>query len=365
VYAHVPGLLFYVAVEADGDFRFITANNAFREAAGLAGHPVDGRPVRDAVQPQYVEPLLQSFREAVATGRPVRWDEVITGPGGARYGEITLFPESDEDGACTRLTGVGSDITGRKELEEQFEILNTDLSARAAELEAANIELEAFNYSASHDLRGPLTVINSYCQIIQDSCGNSLDDDCNDYLVRIIDGTMRMSRLIDTLLNFSRIMRVDIRSEPVDLSSLARLIADELAFSAPERIATFRITDGIRVYGDSGLLRLVMDNLLGNAWKYSAERDETIIDFGVTQQGGATAYYIRDNGAGFAMKHARQLFTPFKRFHDGDFSGHGIGLATVDRIIRRHGGRIWAVGEPGTGATFYFTLPLEPPPLPS
>jgi PAS domain S-box-containing protein len=250
-----------------------------------------------------------------------------------------------------------NDITERKLMGEEIERLNTDLAARAAELESANRELEAFNYTVSHDLRKPLTNINSYCQVIQEMCGGSLGEPCQGYVQEIYEGTLRMNELIDTLLNFSQLMRNELNREPVDLSGIAKTVAAELQLTETGRRVSFRIAERMTAYGDANLLRVVLENLLGNAWKYTGAREEAVIEFGVAEIDGKQASFVRDNGAGFDMKYAEKLFIPFQRLPGADeFKGHGIGLATVERIIRRHGGRVWAEGEPDKGATFYFSL---------
>lgn len=248
------------------------------------------------------------------------------------------------------------DISRRRQLEERLDVLHTDLAARATELVAANIELEAFNYTVSHDLRKPLTLINSYCQVVQELCDSKLDGQCRGYIRDMYESTLRMNRLIDTLLDFSRISHVQVRHEQVDLSTMATDVAVELRVTAPERRVTFRIPEGIVAHGDAELLRVVLDNLMGNAWKHTGNREETIIEFGVTDSAGKPAFFVRDNGPGFDMALADSLFIPFQQLPGTDVEGSGIGLATVDRIVRRHGGRIWAEGTPGAGATFYFTL---------
>jgi light-regulated signal transduction histidine kinase (bacteriophytochrome) len=172
-----------------------------------------------------------------------------------------------------------------------------------------------------------------------------------------------MNQLIDSLLEFSRLTRCELHRVPVDLCGMARTLAAELSLAEPERRVTFRIGQGITVYADAGLLRVVLANLLGNAWKYTAGKGEAVIDIGVTEAAGEPACFVRDNGPGFDMAHADKLFVPFERLPGADeFQGHGIGLATAHRIIVRHGGRMWAEGRPGEGATFYFTLPAGTPP---
>jgi light-regulated signal transduction histidine kinase (bacteriophytochrome) len=270
---------------------------------------------------------------------------------------LSAIAERDSEEKVVRSLAVMVDVTERKRAEEEIERLNTDLAARAAELEAANRELEAFNYTVAHDLRKPLTVVNGYCQAIRELCGNKLDEACKDYLREAYNGTWRMNRLIDALLNFSRLAHVETHPETVDLSAMAHEVAAELKLAESERRVTFRIADGVSADGDAALLRVVLDNLLGNAWKYNGTRDDVIIEFGITEVDGKPVYFVRDNGVGFDMADADKLFTPFQRLPGAEeCGGFGIGLATVERIIRRHGGRVWAEGEPGKGATFYFTL---------
>ncbi|MFH7320551.1 ATP-binding protein [Desulfurivibrio sp. D14AmB] len=248
------------------------------------------------------------------------------------------------------------DISERKRAEKDLERLNTDLTNRAAELDAANIELEAFNYSVSHDLRRPLTLINSYSQEVEELCGDKLDDQCRKFIQEINEGSLRMNRLIDTLLTFSSVSRVAINLESVDLSARANSVATELKLAGPENRVTFQIAAGIVAKGDPGLLQVVLDNLIGNAWKFAGSREEAVIEFGVTAVDGKPAYFVRDNGPGFDMALADKLFLPFQRLSGTGTEGQGIGLATVERIVRRHGGKVWAVSQADKGATFFFTL---------
>ncbi|BCS52240.1 hypothetical protein GSbR_16990 [Geobacter sp. SVR] len=258
-------------------------------------------------------------------------------------------------------------VRQRKNLEEMNGRLEAEVTERVqaqgllkatnAELADANRELEAFNYTVAHDLRQPLNIICVYCQTIRELCGDKLDGACLGYLQDTYDGALHMNSLIDALLHFSRMARVEVRRETVDLSAEARAVAAELKRTEPQRKVTFLLADGIVVEGDGGLLRVVLVNLIGNAWKYTGTREEAIIEFGVTKVGEEKTYFVRDDGPGFDMADAVRLFVPFQRVAGNEFAGHGIGLATVERIVRRHGGRIWAEGEPGKGAIFYFTLP--------
>jgi PAS domain S-box-containing protein len=249
------------------------------------------------------------------------------------------------------------DISNRKQAQDIIERLNTDLAARAAELEAANLELEAFNYSVAHDLRQPLNVISSYCQAIKELCGDKLNEQCRRYIQGSYEGTLRMSRMIEALLNFSRMGQVEPRREMVDLGAMASEVITMLKMTEPKREVDFRTIDGICACGDANLLRVVLENLLGNAWKYTGMQDTTVIEFGVSDTDGTTVYFVRDNGSGFNMADQDKLFIPFQRLPGSEeCRGFGIGLATVERIIRRHGGKVWAEGEPDKGATFYFSL---------
>jgi PAS domain S-box-containing protein len=249
------------------------------------------------------------------------------------------------------------DITDRRRAEEEIARLNVDLALRASELEAANLELEAFNYMVAHDLRQPLHVISTYCQAIQMKCGDEIKGECAGYIQQAHQSALRMNGTIEALLNFSRTAQTEPRKERVDLSAMAREVIDMLRLAEPERQVAVRIPDGVTANADKNMLRIVLDNLLGNAWKHSGIKEEAVIEFGVTEIDEVSTYFVRDNGTGFDQKNADQLFIPFRRLPGAEaYRGFGVGLATVERIIRRHGGKIWAEGAPGRGATFYFTL---------
>jgi light-regulated signal transduction histidine kinase (bacteriophytochrome) len=246
----------------------------------------------------------------------------------------------------------------RREREREVERLNAVLEHRAVELSAVNRELEAFCYSVSHDLRSPLRSIDGFGQALVEDCAAALPTTGHDHVRRIRASTQRMGQLIDDLLQLSRVTRTELRRERVDLSALACEIAAEHARAAPERRVTFAIAEGLAAEGDPSLLRVALENLLGNAWKFTSGHAEARIVVGRTERGGRPAFFVRDDGAGFDMAYAGKLFGAFQRLHGmSEFAGTGIGLATVQRIVRRHGGEIWAEGAVEKGATFTFTLP--------
>jgi signal transduction histidine kinase len=226
-------------------------------------------------------------------------------------------------------------------------------------LATANRELEAFNYTVSHDLRVPLTGICGYSDILLEMYGDRLDADCKECVREILNSARHMNQLIGTLLNFSRLTQATLQRRPVDLSSMVRSIADELQAKDPHRRVMFTIENGVTADGDARLLEVVLQNLMDNAWKYTGKREEALIEFGATEVCGTLSFFVRDNGAGFDETRMEKLFLPFQRLHDPEeYEGCGIGLATVQRIIERHGGSVWAEGEVDKGAAFFFTLPV-------
>ena len=259
------------------------------------------------------------------------------------------------------IQSIVRDITDRKrageELKKYREHLEELVRERTIKLEASNKELEAFSYSASHDLRAPLRSIDGFSQALLEDCEDKLDIQGKDYLIRIRAAIRRMTELIEDLLQLSRITRTEMDIEKINLTRIARFIIDELQKSQPQRIVDTRIAEGMEESADSKLMRIVLENLLGNAWKFTEKQAKAVIEFGCTKKGEEKVYFIRDNGVGFDMAYADKLFAPFQRLHtEEEFPGTGIGLATVRRIIHRHGGKIWTEGQTGKGATFYFSL---------
>jgi light-regulated signal transduction histidine kinase (bacteriophytochrome) len=260
------------------------------------------------------------------------------------------------------------DITERKQAEDalrkseaEVRNLNIDLEHRVAErtaqLEAINKELEAFSYSVSHDLRAPLRAIDGFSRIVLEDHAPQLNSDVQNLLERISVESQHMAQIIDALLNLSRMSRAEMRKETVDLSSIAHQVLDSLRQSQSQRQVECVIARDITVQGDARLLNIVLENLLGNAWKFTSRLAQARIEVGVIPSDNGPVYFVRDNGAGFDPAYAEKLFGVFQRLHRSDeFEGTGVGLATVQRIISRHGGRVWAEAEVDKGATFYFTL---------
>lgn len=258
---------------------------------------------------------------------------------------------------AARAAGEMERLWVEEELRKHRDHLEELVAERTIALETANQELEAFSYSVSHDLRAPLRSIDGFSQVLLEDYTDKLDEAGKDHLQRVRNASQRMGELIDDLLMLSRVTRREMHRNAIDLSKLAHKIAAQLREDQPDRSVEFMIQEGQTAHGDPHLLRIVLDNLFENAWKYSSKEAQAQIEFGAMEADGKPAYYVRDNGAGFDMKYAGKLFGAFQRLHKTEeFEGTGIGLATVARIIHRHGGRVWAEGEVGKGATFYFTL---------
>lgn len=252
------------------------------------------------------------------------------------------------------------EIRERRRVEEDMRKLNADLLDRTTQLEASNKELEAFSYSVSHDLRAPLRGIDGFSQAVLDDYHDKLDDKGKQYLQRVREASQRMAKLIDAMLNLARLIRAELTFEPVDLSDLGRSILADLRKADPERQVEIVVADNLRATADPNLTRVVLENLLGNAWKFTSHEDYARIDLGMTYHYSEPVFFVRDNGVGFDMTYVDKLFGAFQRLHAvSEFQGIGIGLATVHRIIQRHGGRIWAEASVGKGATFFFTLENE------
>lgn len=324
----------------------------------LATSPLERSPL-----PEPSAAVLQSVLiKVLETGVPTSVDLPWPRPDNSEtWYDIHVFPEFDREGKVVSVMSVSRDITDRKRAEEEVRKLNRELDERVkmrtAQLEAANKELEAFAYSVSHDLRAPLRSIDGFSHALLDDCSGQLNEKGMHYLNRVRASAQQMARLIDDILSLSRVTRGELRMEEVNLSDLAQEIAGELSARDPQRKVDFTITPGLVVTGDSRYLRIALENLMGNAWKFTSKRAEAKIEVGVTTHEGSLEYFVRDNGAGFDMQYAGQLFGAFQRLHSAEeFPGSGIGLATVQRIIHRHRGYVRAEGQEEQGATFYFTV---------
>jgi light-regulated signal transduction histidine kinase (bacteriophytochrome) len=259
--------------------------------------------------------------------------------------------------------GLAHEVAERRRAEAEIQRLNTELEKRVrertAQLETANQELEAFSYSVSHDLRAPLRAIDGFRQALLEDFPQNVSPEARRYLLRIQSSTQRMGQLIEDLLKLSRVSRGSLECHKVDLSALARQVANDLQQRDPARPLDVSVWDGLSADADPRLLRGALENLIGNAWKFTSKTAAPRIEVGAIRDGGQATFFVRDNGAGFDMAYASKLFGAFQRLHAAnDYTGTGIGLATVQRIVHRHGGRIWAEAQVGKGAVFYFTLPV-------
>lgn len=321
------------------------------------------------------DPALEAIRDSLhqaglqaAAACPLYMGQHVVGVLTLFAAEKNYFDDSLRDLVAEVATDVSFALENyekeeiRRQTEEELRRLNADLEdtiqARTAELVAANTELEAFNYSVSHDLRAPLAAINGFSSIVLKKSEGQLDEASRGLLKRVLINAERMSRLIDDLLSLARASRQPMQTCECDLSELALSVVDNLRQADVGRKVDVSITPGLRVHADPGLMRILLENLIGNAWKFTAHTAQPCIVIGSERHEGETAYFVRDNGAGFDMAHAAKLFTPFQRMHRLDeFEGSGIGLSIVQRIVGRHQGRIWAEATPGEGATLRFTLP--------
>lgn len=345
-----------VITDARGTIEYV--NPKFTELTGYARQEVLGQNTRILKSGLVKREVYKELWRAITAGNEWRGEFLNRKRNGDLYWEsASISPLTNVDGAITHYVAVKEDITARKQAELEIEALNTTLANRAQELESANKELETFNYTISHDLRGPITVIHGFSQVLLEKSKDKFDEQTFNYLRIINQEIRRMDAMINCLLKFSRLSRQELDQEEVDLGIIAATVARELQLRHPERQVVFTIAETAPCHGDKILLRSVMENLIGNAWKYTAKTESATIEFGILQSDGKPTYFVRDNGVGFDKDKSDKLFGVFQRLHsDEEFEGFGIGLATVQRIIQRHGGEIRAEGETGKGATFYFTL---------
>ncbi len=351
-------------LSADNCGNIIFWNHGAEAIFGYSAAEAAGKPLTFIMPERFRQAHRDGFKRMLETGKSNFIGKTIELIGRRKDGnefplELSLASWKTERGIF--FAAIIRDISERKRAEDEIRTLNQELEQRVlqrtAQLEAANKELEAFGYSVSHDLSAPLRSIDGFSQALLEDYVDKLDAQGKDYLQRVRAASQRMAQLINDMLKLSHVTRSEMRHEIVDLSAVTRIIAAELQQLEPDRQVEFVITEGIMANGDPRLLEVMLQNLLGNAWKFTKKQPHATIEFGVMPENGKLTYYVRDDGAGFEMAFADKMFGAFQRLHAmSEFEGNGIGLATVKRIIQRHGGRVWAKGEVGKGATFYFAL---------
>lgn len=360
------------------DMTYLAATDAYLRATMKDRESLIGRTVFEAFPVNPDDPAGEgqrifraSFERVLATREPdvmpaFQYDIPATDEAGfeQRFWEPINTPVLDADGNVAYVVNWIDDVTALEEstrIQAQVRAQNAELEARVAErtkeLEATNMELEAFSYSVSHDLRAPLRAIDGFSHVLGERYQEALDDKGRHYLGLIREAGQRMSRLIDDLLKLSRVTQAELHRGTIDLSALAGSVVHELRRTEPDREVEISIAPGLTANGDPALLRVVLDNLLANAWKFTSKKDHVVIEVGETEVEGKRAFFVRDNGAGFDPAYGFKLFGAFQRLHStSEFDGTGIGLATVRRVIHRHGGTAWAEGAVDQGATVFFTL---------
>jgi PAS domain S-box-containing protein len=352
-----------VSIMLDREARITYCNEYMLRLTGWRLDEVLGRELSEVFAPPNAAEFKHLFADLLAD-KPSAWhheNEIATRSGARRLIQWNNSVLRSASGEVTGTASIGEDITERRHAEWEVLRLNSSLERRVgertAELQAANKELETFDYSISHDLRAPLSRIRGFGAALLEDFGDKLEPEARVYVERINEAGKQMDQLVDDLLQLSTITCHDLQRTPVDLTSVARSVLETLRKADPGREAALVLEPGLHANADAGLIRIVLENLLGNAWKFTARRASARIEFGRKAVDGADAFFVKDNGAGFESSKAPRLFEPFRRQHRQDeFKGTGIGLATVQRIVRRHGGKAWAEGAVDQGATFYFTL---------
>lgn len=349
-------------IASDMNRKVIFFNPAAERLYGWKSDEILGRDVDLLVPSDLVDEYHAHRAQTTASGPPPHVETWRVKKDGVRFPVLTSFaPILNKEGQPAGIVVVTEDITERKKTSEALQDINTALEERVQErtraLEATNRELEAFAYSVSHDLRSPLRAMDGFSQALLEDYGQKMDDTGKNFLVRIRLASQRMGHLIDDLLGLSRLTRGEMTRAPTDMTDLARKAAEEVHQQHPERNVELTIADGMTANCDAHLIGIVLQNLFSNAWKFTGKEPNPKIEMGTTEREGHRAFFVRDNGAGFDMQYVDKLFRPFQRLHSSaEFEGNGIGLATVQRIVHRHGGTVAAEGQPGKGATFFFSI---------
>jgi PAS domain S-box-containing protein len=358
----VEGVKEYAILMLDPEGNVLSWNAGAERLVGYHADEILGVPISRFYPADAPALAAEEALAVAARDGQFRQEEWRVRKDGTRFwADVTLTALRDRGGALRGFAMITHDMTERRAADEEIRTLNAELEERVRlrtdELARVVKELEAFSYSVSHDLRAPLRAIDGFSQALLGHGADRLDDEGRHFLDRIRAGARRMSELIDDLLMMSRVSRSEIRRAPLDIGEIAAAIVAELRRRDPERDIEVKIADAMTASGDRRLLTIALDNLIGNAWKFTSRNARARIEVGAEARDGETVYFVRDDGAGFDMAYADKLFGAFQRLHDdAEFEGTGIGLATVQRVILRHGGRVWAEGFPGQGATFFFTL---------
>lgn len=342
----------------DKDGNVLKFNKTYELVTGLSASDTKGHHIWELLLPGEKERWLKRLAESHDRTVPVEYENFIrTRSGKERFIRWRNSVLTDKEGNITHIIATGIDLSDRLEAEERIKALNSELQKRATDLEYANKELEAFSYSVSHDLRSPLSTIGGFITLLKEDYESAFDAQGREYLKIIQSGIKKMNGIIGDMLQLSRISRKELNRSRIDMSKMVSEFLEDLRRSEPQRRAEFIVQENITAYADSRLVYLALENLLRNAWKFTSKKDKAIIEFGVFEHENETVYFVKDNGAGFDMEKSEKLFAPFQRLHsEKEYSGTGIGLPIVMRVIRRHGGRIWAHAEVDKGAVFYFTL---------
>lgn len=360
LFERAPDAILVIGLDGDETGKIVAANGTAALQHGYTVDEICKMKIFDLNTPE-TNQLAPTMIEQISNGAWITQQAWHLKKDGSQF-PIEIHAGMINMGGKRYILGFDRDITLRMLAEqsnqmhlEQITGLNQELSAQASNLVLANAELESFNYSVSHDIKGPLTRISGYCQLLLED--KRFDEEAHGYLVRIYEASCWIDELIDAMLDLSRLSRLEFVMQSVDLSNLVRQALEELYLAEPARSISLCIKPEQIVTGDPNLLKIAVTNLVNNAWKYSAHKSHTVIEFGSYLENGTTVYFIRDEGAGFEMTQSHKLFRLFNRLHDSkEFTGNGIGLATVQRVIAKHGGKIWAQATQGVGATFFFTL---------
>ncbi len=363
IYEKMSDVLFYLAIEGEERFRFISVNGAFLRVTGLKEEQVLGHTMQEVIPPSSQALVLRNYRKVIRTKKPVSWEEVTKYPAGKRYGEVTVSPVFDAEGSCTHLIGTVHDITDRKQAEEQIRKLNAELERRVeertAQLEAANKELESFSYSVSHDLRAPLRAISGFAEIISRRHRASLNEEGRHYFDNIVQASEHMGHLIDDLLTYARLGRSGVRHEPVPLGSLLNDICNHASPTLTQTGGTLTLQKGMpTITGDTTLLSQVFINLVENALKYHKPGEPPHIAITWESENHSIIVKVADEGIGIPEEYHEKIFHVFQRLHSDDqYPGTGIGLASVKKSVELLGGKVWVESQPGLGSTFFIRLP--------